>query len=281
MVGHIDDNGVFFLKTLYHLSHDGVVVEGGIVVVGKQHAAPLTHIGPILLVVAFVEVLALWREAVVIVGVLSLEMEDGETGLVGICLAIFHHYLVVISQYSCVVFIQLGVANIKLGLAQDGIVEEESSTEVIHSFLGLGKKLVGDEGHTITCPSEQFGEERVVTPVALVAHGVQGEDILEYEAREIIWRYDVGKRYEIALPTQFHLPWCRFVGIAIELGVVLVVALTDYENDVLATEGTAIHLYILYACHEFVNLLGGQFIGIYTECKSIDGQIEVGTTFLC
>ena len=69
--------------------------------------------------------------------------------------------------------------------------------------------------------------------------------------------------------------------ITVELGVVLVVAFANDENDVLATEGAGVNLHILYASHEFVNLLGRQLIGVYTECKSVDGKIEVGATFLC
>lgn len=201
VVGHIDDYGILVLETLYYLAHDGVVVECGVVVVGKQHAASLAHLGPIFLVVAFVEILTLGREAVVIVGVLSFQMQDGEAGHVGIIFAVLHHYLVVIPQHSGIVFIQLSVAHVKLRLAQNRVVEEEATAEVIHSLLGLWQELVGDEGNTIACPAEQFGKERVVAPVALVAYGMEREDILEDKAREVIWRDDIGEGYEVALAT--------------------------------------------------------------------------------
>ena len=145
VVGHIYDDGVFVLESLYHLAHDGVVVECGIIIVGKQHSASLAHLGPFLLIVGFLEMFALRWETVVIVGVLPFEMQYGESGGVGMLLAILHHNLVVVSQHSSIVFIQLGITHVKLGFAQNGIVEEETTAEVIYSLLGLGQKLIGDE----------------------------------------------------------------------------------------------------------------------------------------
>ena len=70
------------------------------------------------------------------------------------------------------------------------------------------------------------------------------------------------------------------MAVAVELGVVLVIALADNEHDMLAAKGACIHCHVLYSGNELVNLLSRQFVGIYTEGKAIYGEIEVGTVFL-
>ena len=40
---------------------------------------------------------------------------------------------------------------------------------------------------------EQFGEERIVAPLAFISHGIERKEVLEHEAGEIPWRYNVGK----------------------------------------------------------------------------------------
>ena len=63
----------------------------------------------------------------------------------------------------------------------------------------MWQELVGDERHAISRPAEQFGEERVIAPVALVAYGMNGEDVLEHETCEIERGNDIRERYQIAL----------------------------------------------------------------------------------
>ena len=61
VVGNVDDDGVVVLKLLHYLGHDGVVVEYGVVVVGKYLALAGVEIGLQFLVIIAVEVLAISR----------------------------------------------------------------------------------------------------------------------------------------------------------------------------------------------------------------------------
>ena len=62
------------------------------------------------------------------------------------------------------------------------------------------------------------------------------EDVLEYKTGEIIWRNDICEGDEIALATQFYLSGGCLVGITIELGMMLVIALADDKYYVLTAE---------------------------------------------
>ena len=42
MVGHVDDDCILLLETLYNLGYDRVVVEGGVIVM-TQHLAPVSY----------------------------------------------------------------------------------------------------------------------------------------------------------------------------------------------------------------------------------------------
>lgn len=88
---------------------------------------------------------------------------------------------------------QLRVAAVKLQLAEFRIVEEETAAEVIYGFLGLRQKLIGDKGDVVTCLAEDFREERIVAPLALLADDMGGEYVLENKAGEIPAGHDIRK----------------------------------------------------------------------------------------
>ena len=80
---------------------------------------------------------------------------------------------------------RLGVATVKLPLAQFWVVQEEPTTEVIDSLLGLGLKLVGDKCHVIARLTEHLWEERLVAPLATIANGIERQHVLEDKTREV------------------------------------------------------------------------------------------------
>ena len=114
-------------------------------------------------------------------------MEDDE-----VVLCVLSLQLVVVLQQVLVVAVQLRVARVELCSTQLRVVEEEAATEVVHRLLSLRQELVGEERHVVASLAEQFGEERIVAPLALVAYAVEREEVLEHEAREVPRRYNVG-----------------------------------------------------------------------------------------
>ena len=72
----------------------------------------------------------------------------------------------------------------------------------------------------------------------------------------------------------FHLPGGGGPVIAIELGVMAVVALADNQHNVRGTIGTAIHLVATHRLFQTVYLCGSQLVAEDAEHKTIDGQIE-------
>ena len=167
VVGHIDDDGVFVGKALYDLVDDGVVVETGVVVVGNHAPAAVADIWPPLGVVVGGELMAVAREAGVVAHMLADEVEDDEVVPLEVYLAVFQE-TVVVGQQAVVERMQLGVAHVKLCLAQRGVVEEEAAREVIHSLLGLWQELIGEERYLVACLAEQLREQWVVAPFAFL-----------------------------------------------------------------------------------------------------------------
>ena len=81
--------------------------------------------------------------------------------------------MVVFNYHAAVQTVELVVANVKLGFAELGVVEEESSAEVIYRLFGLWEELVGDERHVIACLAKQFRKQRIVAPFPTVANGMK------------------------------------------------------------------------------------------------------------
>ena len=162
-------------------------------------------------------------------------------------LAVWYRVLksVVLHYYSSVKPVQLVVAHVELCLAQRGIVEEEATAEIIYGFLGLRKELVRDEGNVVACLAEKFREERIITPFTAVAYGMERKYVLEYEARQVPARNNIVKNKEFAIFLPFQLLWCGFVFVAVELRVMLVIALTHYEHYVWTAIVTGINSNLL------------------------------------
>ena len=78
MVGNIEHNGIVVLKLLHYLGHDRVVVEYGIIVVGKYLTLAGVEIWLEFLVVVAVEVLAIPWRALTICHMLTQKMEYDE-----------------------------------------------------------------------------------------------------------------------------------------------------------------------------------------------------------
>ena len=137
--------------------------------------------------------------AVAVSGMLSHEVQYRQFVVaidVGVGYRVFQS--VVFYYHAAVEFVQLLVSHVKLRLAEVRVVEEEASAEVIYRFFCLRQKLVGDEGDVVASLPEQFGKQRVVTPFAAVADGMEREDVFEHEAREVPARHHVVKHHHLS-----------------------------------------------------------------------------------
>lgn len=188
--------------------------------------------------------------------------------------------VVVVVEQSVVERMKLGVAVVKLQLAELWVVEEEASAEVVDCFLGLWQELVGDEGDLIACLAEEFGEERIVAPVAFLAHNVCREDVLEDEAGEVPASHDIGKLGELARLFERCLAWCRLHEVAILLGVMSAVALAYDEHDVRRAVAATVYPYVFGGMYELCDLFGGQLVGVDAESQSVDRNIEFGVSLV-
>ena len=210
--------------------------------------------------------------AVLVAHVLSHEVEDDE---VVVC-ALRLQRVVVIFQEPVIEGVQLGVAAVKLQLAQFWVVEEEAATEIIHCLLRLGKKLVGDEGDVVACLPEQLGEEGVVAPVALLSDDMGGEYVLEHEAGEVPAGHHVAELGEFACLLQRHLSRGSLHEVTVLLGMLLAEALADDEHDVGRAITATVHLYLVGGMDERGDLLRREFVGVDAEHKPMDGLVEIG-----
>ena len=274
MVGHIDDEGVLVGKLLSDGCHDGVVVEDGVIVVG--HDEPLLRRQVRTVVHRSPQVLARFLGIAGLVNqVRSHQMEDDQVVLLVLALQ-----TVVLLEHAFVELVKTGIAGIELCLAQLRIVQEEATAEVIDRLIGLRQELVGDKRHVIARLAEHLGEERIVAPLARIADSMERQHILEHVARQIPRGHHIGKRHQTARLGHRQLTGCRRHLVAIELGVVFVIALANHQDDVRHTEGTAIDLYLVLHRHHRLQLVGGQTVGIETEHQSVDGEIELGARLL-
>ena len=180
MVGHVDNYSVLVLELLHYLCHHRVVVQNSVVIVGKRLTLAGVQIGLQFLIVVAAEELALLRRTLAILHMLAQQMEYYE-----VVVGVLSLQLVVVLQQVLVVAVQLRVARVELRRAQLRVVQEEAATEVVHCLFSLRQKLVGDERYVVARLAEQFGEERIVAPFALVAHTVHREELLEDETREV------------------------------------------------------------------------------------------------
>ncbi len=276
MVGHVDDDGILLLESLHDLGHDRVVVEGGVVVMAQHLALGIGQFWALVLVTACPEPGLLLAVALLVVHVLSHQVEDGEVVLLLEVL----QTVVIILQQSVVQIVELGVAVVKLQLAQFRIVQEEAAAEVINRLLCLWQEFVGDEGYVVACLAEHFREERIVAPFAFLAYHMGREHVLENEAGQVPAGYDIGKLGEFARFLQGHLLWSGIHEIAVLLGMMAAVAFADDQHDVWRAVAAAVYLYLVGSMNELGNLMRCQLVGIDTEVESVDRQIEYGMILL-
>ena len=189
MVGHIDDDGIFLLESLHDLCHDGVVVEGGVVVMTQYLALGIGQLWALVFVAACPELSLALAIAQLVVHVLAHQMENGKI-MVGLVL---FQTVIIIFQQSIVQRMQLGISVVELQLAQFRIVQEEAAAEVIYRLLSLRQELIGDEGYVVAGLAEYLREERIVAPFSLVAYYIGRKHVLEYEAGEVPAGHDICK----------------------------------------------------------------------------------------
>ena len=228
MVWYIDDNGILLLESFHDLRHDRVVVEGSIVVMAQHLALCRGQLWSLFLVAACPELGLFLAVAQLVVHVLSHQVEDGEVVLLLECL----QTVVIVFQQSVVKIVQLGIAMVKLQLAQFRIVQEEATAEVIDGFFSLRQEFVCDEGNVVASLSEHFREERIVAPFSFLAYHMGGEHVLEYEAGQVPAGYYIGEFGEFPALFQGCLSRSRLHEIAVLLRVMSAVAFADDEHDI-------------------------------------------------
>ena len=128
--------------------------------------------------------------------------------------------------------------------------------------------------------AEHLGEERIVAPLARIADGMERQHVLEHVTRQVPRSHHIGKGHQRPLLCHRHLTGCRRHVVAIELGVVLVVTLTDHQHDVRHTEGATVYHNLVLHRQERFQLFRGETVGIDTEHQAIDGQVEFRLRFL-
>ena len=275
MVGYVYHDGILVLKLLHNLRNDRVVIQNGVVVVGKCLSLAGVEVRLKLLVVVALKVLAVLRRALAILHVLTEEVEDNE-----VVVAVLVLKLLIVAQQSVVKLVQLRVAGVKLCRRELGVVEEETAAEVVHRLLSLGQELVGDERNVVASLAEHSREERIVAPLALVAHSVGREDVLEHEACKVPRTNHIGILNQASTLLHLLLSGCCRHNIAILAGVVAVVALAYNQHDIGRAERARVDPHLIHRSHKSVYLLGSKRVGVYTEHKAVYRLIEHGMVLL-
>ena len=247
VVGHVDDDGIFVGKTPANLVDNRVVVAHGVVIVGQNHALLLRKFGAQPLIAFGHKLLAFLRIAVAIVHVLPNEMEEDEVGLLQINLTRFEE-IVVILQQTCIVTVERGVAQVKLGAVQRGVVEKESATKIKHRCGRLHQELVGEERHLVARFLEDLGEKGIVAPFAWLPHDMHREHVFKHIAREVPRCNHVGERHQEPSPGASLLPWRGGQRVTILMGVVLAIAFANDEHDGGRAKRAAVNAYLV-GCH--------------------------------
>ena len=132
----------------------------------------------------------------------------------------------------------------------------------------------------IACLAEHLREERTIAPLARVTNDMERQDVLEHITGQVPRRHYIGKRHQTTLIGQCQLTGSSRHVIAIELGVVFVIALANHQYDVGHSESTTIHLYLVLHSDHRLQLGRSETIGIEAEHQSVDGQIEFWPRFL-
>ena len=104
--------------------------------------------------------------------------------------------------------------------------------------------------------------------------------MFEDETRQVPRCYDIRERYETSFCRQRQLSRRRRLIIAIELRVMLVIALTYHQHDIRHPITATVNLDFLAGNLKFYHLVGCQLIRINTERKPIDGHIQLRLVFL-
>ena len=128
--------------------------------------------------------------------------------------------------------------------------------------------------------SKQFGEERIVAPLALLPYHVHREQIFEHKAGKVPWRHHIGKLHQSACSLALHLSGCGFLHIAILLRVVAVIAFANDEHYLRRGKLATVYLHLVGSTYQLLHLVGGKLVGIDAEGQSPDGQIQFGMSRL-
>ena len=278
MVRHIDDHSILIHKALGDGPQDRVVIAQRVVIVGEDAALLVRQFRP--LIHRWREILPLLRITGPVIYMRTHQMQDGQAAL---NLARFERITrlvpliqrIVGFQQRLVVSVSTAVAGIKLALAEVRIVEEEAAAEVVDGILRLGLELIRQKVHLIASLTEHLGEERLVAPFPLFADSPERQHVLEHKTREIPRSHHIRKDYQTAVCRHCHLSWSRRLVIAIELRVVLVIALADYQHDLWHAEAATVNPYLLAGSLQLHNLARSQTIGIEAERQPIGRHIEL------
>ncbi len=63
--------------------------------------------------------------------------------------------------------------------------------------------------------------------------------------------------------------------------MVAVVALADYQYDIVTAIGTAVHTHRVYSSDKFIHLLSRETVGIYAEHEPVQGKIQYSLVLAC
>ena len=258
MVGHIDHHRILIGKPLGDGPEDRVVIAQRIVIFGEDATLLVRQFGA--LIHRWREILPLLRITGPVIHMRAHEVQDGQAAL---NLARFERITrlvpliqrIVGFQQRLVVSVSTAVAGIKLALAEVRIVEEEAAAEVVDGILRLGLELIRQKVHLIASLTEHLGEERLIAPFPLFADSPERQHVLEHKTREIPRSHHIRKDYQTAVCRHCHLSWSRRLVIAIELRVVLVIALADYQHDLWHAEAATVNPYLLAGSLQLHNLI--------------------------
>ena len=185
------------------------------------------------------EVDILFGKTIVVLLMLPVEVEDHEV-------VPRRAKLAILANKGTIVTIDDAIAEVEAKAIHLGIVEEEAAVEVDAALAVYILILIGQKSHPVTGLAKDGRKESTIVPSPRLPQTMGGEQLLEHVAGQIPRTHHVGEHNQAVFNGQTQLMRRSGKRITIELGMILVVTLAEYQHNRRATIADGIDLQVVH-----------------------------------
>ena len=154
--------------------------------------------------------------------------------------------LAILANKGTIVTIDDAIAEVEAKAVHLGIVEEEAAVEVDAALAVDILILIGQKSHPVAGLAKDGREENAVVPSPRLPQAMGGEQLLEHVAGQIPRTHHVGEHNQAVFDGQPQLMGRSGKRITIELGMILVVTLAEYQYNRRTTIADGIDLQVVH-----------------------------------